>query len=101
MEWETARTSVDFLFEKAGGNREVNLIFFGGEALLNIKLMQTDRRPTPRRKGKLPGRRSIFSLTTNGTLLTDEIIDFFQAIVLASLSVSTDLRTSTINAESF
>jgi len=40
MEWETARTSVDFLFEKAGKNREVNIVFFGGEALLNFKLMK-------------------------------------------------------------
>ena len=78
MEWETARTSVDFLFEKAGGNREVNLIFFGGEALLNIKLMQQIV-AYAEEKGQAAGKKVDFSLTTNGTLLTDEIIDFFQA----------------------
>jgi uncharacterized protein len=78
MEWETARTSVDFLFEKAGGNREVNLIFFGGEALLNIKLMQQIV-AYAEEKGQVAGKKVDFSLTTNGTLLTDEIIDFFQA----------------------
>ncbi len=78
MEWETARTSVDFLFEKAGGNREVNLIFFGGEALLNFKLMQQIV-AYAEEKGQVAGKKVDFSLTTNGTLLTDEIIDFFQA----------------------
>ncbi|MBI3245817.1 MAG: quinohemoprotein amine dehydrogenase maturation protein [Deltaproteobacteria bacterium] len=77
MEWETARTSVDFLFRKAGGNPEVNLIFFGGEALLNFKLMQQVV-AYAQEKGRAAGKRVDFSLTTNGTLLTDEIIDFFQ-----------------------
>lgn len=77
MEWETARTSVDFLFQKAGGNPEVNLIFFGGEALLNFKLMQQVV-AYAQEKGRVAGKRVDFSLTTNGTLLTDEIIDFFQ-----------------------
>src|SRR5262245_4588777 len=40
MDGEVARASVDFLFRRAGKNREVNLIFFGGEALLNFKLMR-------------------------------------------------------------
>lgn len=77
MEWETARTSVDFLFHKAGGNSEVNLIFFGGEALLNFKLMQQVV-AYAQEKGRAAGKRVDFSLTTNGTLLTDEVIDFFQ-----------------------
>ncbi len=78
MEWETARTSVDFLFAKAGGNREVNLIFFGGEALLNIKLMRQIV-AYAEEQGQAAGKKVDFSLTTNGTLLTDEIIDFLHA----------------------
>jgi uncharacterized protein len=77
MDEETARTSVDFLFQKAGGNQEVNLIFFGGEALLNFKLMRVAV-AYAKQKGQETGKRVDFSLTTNGTLLTDEIIDFFQ-----------------------
>lgn len=74
---ETARASVDFLFQKAGGNQEVNVIFFGGEALLNFKLMR-EIVAYATVKGQETGKKVDFSLTTNGTLLTDEIIDFFQ-----------------------
>jgi uncharacterized protein len=77
MEWETARASVDFLFQKADGNQEVNLIFFGGEALLNFKLLQQVV-AYAKEKAQEAGKRVDFSLTTNGTLLTDEVIDFFQ-----------------------
>jgi len=77
MDFETARTSIDFLFAKAGNNREVNVIFFGGEALLNFKLMRQTV-AYAKEKGEASGKKVDFSLTTNGTLLTDEIIDFFQ-----------------------
>lgn len=78
MDWETARASVDFLFRKSGGSKDVNLIFFGGEALLNFPLM---RRVVAYAgdKAAAEDKRVDFSLTTNGTLLTDEVIDFFQA----------------------
>lgn len=77
MTWDTARESVDFLFKKSGASPEVNLIFFGGEALLNFKLM---RRVVvyAEEKAQREGKKIDFSLTTNGTLLTDEIISFFQ-----------------------
>lgn len=78
MDLETARASVDFLFQRAGKSREVNVIFFGGEALLNFKLMRQIV-AYAEEKGQASGKQVDFSLTTNGTLLTDEIIDFFQA----------------------
>ena len=78
MEWETARSSVDFLFEKAGRNRELNIVFFGGEALLNFKLMKQVV-DYAENKSVAAGKKVDFSITTNGTLLVDEIIDFLQA----------------------
>lgn len=78
MDLETAQASIDFLWQRAGKSREVNVIFFGGEALLNFPLMRqivTYAQAKARASGKIVH----FSLTTNGTLLTDEIIDFFQA----------------------
>lgn len=78
MDWDTARQSIDFLFQKAGHNREVNVIFFGGEALLNFKLMR-EVVAYAEEQGREHDKKVDFSLTTNGTLLTDEIIDFFQA----------------------
>jgi uncharacterized protein len=77
MDSDTARASVDFLFQKSGANKEVNLIFFGGEALLNFKLMR-EIVAYAKTKSQETGKVVDFSLTTNGTLLTDEITDFFQ-----------------------
>ncbi|HKA52802.1 MAG TPA: quinohemoprotein amine dehydrogenase maturation protein [Candidatus Binatia bacterium] len=77
MDWEVARASVDFLFRRAGKNREVNLIFFGGEALLNFKLMR-EVVAYAEERGRVLDKKVDFSLTTNGTLLTDEVVDFFQ-----------------------
>src|SRR5438045_4246163 len=36
-----ARQSVDFLFTEAGDSQTVNLTFFGGETLLNFKVLQS------------------------------------------------------------
>jgi uncharacterized protein len=77
MEWDTARASVDMLLEKSGKNREVNIVFFGGEALLNFKLMKRVV-AYAEQKGGEAGKKVDFSITTNGTLLVDEIIDFLQ-----------------------
>ena len=54
------------------------LIFFGGEALLNFKLMRQTV-AYAEEKAQAEDKVVDFSLTTNGTLLTDEVIDFFQA----------------------
>ncbi len=77
MDSDTAQASIDFLFQRAGKSHEVNVIFFGGEALLNFKLMRQVV-TYAEEKGRESGKKVDFSLTTNGTLLTDEIIDFFQ-----------------------
>ncbi|MCS6924438.1 MAG: quinohemoprotein amine dehydrogenase maturation protein [Candidatus Binatia bacterium] len=78
MDLETAQASIDFLLRRAGKSREVHVVFFGGEALLNFKLMRQIV-DYAQEKAHACGKTVDFSLTTNGTLLTDEIIDFFQA----------------------
>lgn len=78
MDLETARASIDFLLQRAGQSPEVHVIFFGGEALLNFTLMRQVV-AYAQEKAQACGKQVDFSLTTNGTLLTDEIIDFFQA----------------------
>ena len=78
MDWDTARHSIDFLFHKAGGNHEVSVCFFGGEALLNFKLLRAVV-AYAEEKAQQEEKKVDFSLTTNATLLTDEMIDFFHA----------------------
>ncbi|NRA95611.1 MAG: quinohemoprotein amine dehydrogenase maturation protein [Planctomycetes bacterium] len=75
MSAETACQSVDFLFESAAARRDVTITFFGGETLLNfgtIKAAVEHAEERARAEDKLVG----FSLTTNATLLTDEVVDF-------------------------
>ena len=75
MDLETARESVDFMFEQGGSNRLVHLTFFGGETLLNFKLLK-ETATYARQRAREVGKEVDFSLTTNATLLKPEIVDW-------------------------
>lgn len=78
MSPETARESVDFLFERAAGRDAVTITFFGGETLLNFETIRAAVEYAEERAQET-GRRVDFALTTNATLLDDEIIEFLVA----------------------
>jgi uncharacterized protein len=75
MSREVAQRTVHFLFEHAGPLEELAIVFFGGEPLLNFGVIQfvVD---LAKKKAKGSGKRVSFALTTNGTVLTDEIVRF-------------------------
>jgi uncharacterized protein len=75
MEWETAKTSVDYLFAEAQGRKTVHITFFGGETLMNFPLLKRVVEYARTRAQEL-GKVIDFSLTTNATLLTPTIIDY-------------------------
>jgi len=75
MSQETAHRAVDFLLEQSPGRRVVHLTFFGGETLLNFKVVKSTIEYARKRAAEA-GKYIDFSLTTNATLLTSEIIDF-------------------------
>jgi len=75
MTLETATASVDFLLAQSAGRQAVHITFFGGETLMNFKLLRQVV-DYAREQAGMQGRGIGFSLTTNGTLLTDEIIEF-------------------------
>ena len=75
MDEATAKQSVDFLFAESGDQQSVNLTFFGGETLLNYKVLKVAL-AYARERGAELGKRVEASLTTNGTLLRPEIIDW-------------------------
>lgn len=75
MDEETARTSVDFMFQRSGSNEVVHLTFFGGETLLNFRVLQKTV-GYARHRAAEEGKRVEFSLTTNATLLRPEIIEW-------------------------
>jgi uncharacterized protein len=71
----TARQSVDFMFAEAGDSPRVNLTFFGGETLMNFRVLQSAL-AYARERGAALGKAVDASLTTNATLLRDEVIDW-------------------------
>ena len=75
MSEETARESVDFMFDESGSNRVANLTFFGGETLLNFKVLKKTL-AYARSRAAVLGKEVQFSLTTNATLLRPEVIEW-------------------------
>lgn len=75
MPFETARAGVDFLFRASGGRKEVSIVFFGGEPLLEFDLI-TRLVPYIREKEVETGKKADLSLSTNGLLLSRKVVDF-------------------------
>lgn len=75
MTEETARQSVEFMLKESGDNKVAHITFFGGETLLNFRVLKKTI-AYARQRGAELGKDVDFSLTTNGTLLKPEIIDF-------------------------
>ena len=69
MSWEVAEKCLDLAFSDDAA--ELNLSFFGGEPLLKWTRLVTVAREA-RRRARAAGKRLVMSVTTNGTLLTDD-----------------------------
>jgi uncharacterized protein len=75
MAWETAKSSVDYLFAESQGRKSVHITFFGGETLMNFPLLK--QVVTYARSQAQELKVNIdFSLTTNATLLSPTIIEY-------------------------
>ena len=75
MSSETGKRALDFLAEASKGRRNLEVDFFGGEPLMNfdvVKQLVAYGRSIEEEKGK----KFRFTLTTNGILLDDDILDF-------------------------
>ena len=75
MSEETARAAVDFLLANSQGRRAIHLTFFGGETLMNFKVVRSTVEYA-REQAHAAGKYIDFSLTTNATLLTPPVIEF-------------------------
>ncbi|PYG84365.1 uncharacterized protein LY28_03628 [Ruminiclostridium sufflavum DSM 19573] len=74
MSLEMAKRGIDFLWEHSKDCEEVNLGFYGGEPTLEFNLIKTCMEYA---KIKFEGKNVKFSITTNGTALTNEMIEYF------------------------
>ena len=68
-----ARQAINWLFAVSGQSKEISITFFGGEPLMNKKVFLFAVNYS-QRLAKLHGKKMFYSMTTNGTLLDDEII---------------------------
>jgi uncharacterized protein len=75
MPWETLKATMDFLAAHSKASESIRLDFFGGEPLMAFPMIQ---RGVNYLKSILPadGPRVIVTITSNGTILTDAILDF-------------------------
>lgn len=88
MDFETARQSFELLMKQAKDRDRVNVVFFGGEPLSNVPLIREVVAYAEARAAEA-GKTVDFSLTTNATLLTEELVDWLNAHRFA-LTVSMD-----------
>lgn len=77
MQAEVAGRIVDFAFRNTPPEEDINIGFFGGEPLLEFPLLQEIVRAIQGHEGFDPRRVNV-SVVTNGTLLKQETIRFFQ-----------------------
>jgi len=88
MNFATAARSVDLLLEAGAARNRVNIVFFGGEPLTNVPLI---KQVVGYAEGAAAaaGKSMDFSMTTNATLLTPALIDYFD-LHRFGISVSID-----------
>lgn len=75
MDAETAKRAIDFVIERSGGRRNIEVDFFGGEPLMamdTVKATVEYARSIEKEKGKC----FRFTITTNGVLLNDKNIEY-------------------------
>ncbi|MBR4030498.1 MAG: thioether cross-link-forming SCIFF peptide maturase [Clostridia bacterium] len=75
MSFETGKRAFDFLIENSGTRRNLEVDFFGGEPLMNFDVIK-DLVKYARSREKETGKNFRFTLTTNGMLVDDDVIDF-------------------------
>jgi len=75
MSLEVGKRALDFLIENSKGRTNLEVDFFGGEPLMNFDVIK-ELVSYAREREKETGKNFRFTLTTNGVLIDDEVIDF-------------------------
>ena len=75
MSFEVGKKALDFLIANSGNRRNLEVDFFGGEPLMNWQVVK-ELVAYGRAQEKLHDKKFRFTLTTNGVLLNDEVMEF-------------------------
>ncbi|MBO5575122.1 MAG: thioether cross-link-forming SCIFF peptide maturase [Ruminococcus sp.] len=75
MSLETGKKAIDFLIEKSGDRKFLEVDFFGGEPTLNFDVVKQIVEYA-RSREEAAKKKFRFTITTNGILLNDDMIEF-------------------------
>ena len=75
MSYEVGKRALDFLIENSGTRRNLEVDFFGGEPLMNFQVVK-DLVAYARSIEKEKKKNFRFTLTTNGVLVDDDVIEW-------------------------
>ncbi len=75
MTFDIAKKGIDFYIEHSKDNEQSFLAFYGGEPLLEFEFI---KKCVEYFEERAEGKNIHLNLTTNATLLTEEIVDYFQ-----------------------
>ena len=75
MSFEVGKRAMDFLIENSGTRRNLEVDFFGGEPLMNFDMVKK-LVAYCREQEKIHNKNFRFTMTTNGMLIDDDVIDF-------------------------
>ena len=92
MSFEVGKAALDFLIANSGSRRNLEVDFFGGEPLMNFDVVK-QLVVYGREQEKLHDKKFRFTLTTNGVLLNDDILEFANS-EMGNLVLSIDGRKS-------
>ena len=76
MPLSIARSAVDLLIDHSGGEKHLHLTHFGGEPTLRFAAIGRITEYAER-QAKKAGKSIAFGVTSNGVLLTEEMVDYF------------------------
>ncbi|MBE5791030.1 MAG: thioether cross-link-forming SCIFF peptide maturase [Clostridiales bacterium] len=75
MSFEVGKRALEFLIENSGNHVNLEVDFFGGEPLMNWDVVK-QLVAYARQREKETGKKFRFTLTTNGVLVDDDVIEF-------------------------
>lgn len=97
MKSDVGEKTIDFLIRESGIQKDLFICFFGGEPLINFKVLEKIV-IYALEEGRKNNKHFHFSITTNGTLLSDEIVEFiYEHHIEVLISIDGDIHSQNLN----
>lgn len=93
---EVGYGAIDFVVSKSQNRRNIEIDFFGGEPLMNLDIVKSIV-TYAQQQGTLHNKNFRFTITTNGVLLNDDVIEYVNS-TMSNVVISLDGRKSVNDA---